>query len=158
MPAYQDTSERIHLRPGERRVLHLPAGAELWLASGRLQLTQPPRWIGESAQQLVRMLATGEGHVMHDGGAVTLKAGGAAVLVCRRPAPRAASVTSAASATSAAWAAWPRETPETRAAPAHTAATAAPAGSSRTAQNPPTLPHTVTPCCSSPTSRPPLPA
>lgn len=66
--------ETLHIAARQVQALHLPAGTQLLLQKGRLQLTEAPRWLGDQLLQLRLPLRAGQCHALGAGGWVQLLA------------------------------------------------------------------------------------
>lgn len=84
-----DAPAPIHLHAGQCHHAHLPAGTRLIVCSGRLRVTDAPRWLGEQVFQLHRTLDEGEVLHLDPGGWVTLSADADASFACEPPLGRA---------------------------------------------------------------------
>jgi hypothetical protein len=79
-------SRQIHqLQAGQTHQLQARAGQVLTVLSGSLLLQEPPRWGHENPSTLRRSLGTGQGHVVTQGGWLTLQAHSACRLSCSSP-------------------------------------------------------------------------
>ncbi len=84
-----DAPAPIRLRAGQRHHAHLPAGTRLIVCSGRLRVTDAPRWLCEQVFQLHR--TRDEGEVLHldPGGWIAVSADADASFACEPPPDRA---------------------------------------------------------------------
>jgi hypothetical protein len=79
---------RLSLRPGQTLPLYLPAGTQLQLLQGRLELSEPPQWLADTVHRPRHHLQTGACHALAGAGWVRLAAGTEAVeLLCHGAPP-----------------------------------------------------------------------
>ncbi|QET00996.1 MULTISPECIES: hypothetical protein [Cupriavidus] len=81
------TTQHIDLAPGQVLRTHLPRGAVLHVALGRVTLTGAPEWLAETVVRPFMTLGGGATEVAGHGGWVTIAAAGPASLRLILPAP-----------------------------------------------------------------------
>jgi hypothetical protein len=56
------TGQRLVLQPGHLRAVYVPEGTQLHLQCGRVELSEPPRWLADRMVCLQRPLLAGQTH------------------------------------------------------------------------------------------------
>lgn len=66
--------QRLVLPPGHAQAVYVPEGTELCLEQGRVEVSEPPRWLGEGMVTLRQSLRGGQRHRVGQRGWLCLSA------------------------------------------------------------------------------------